>query len=107
MGGQMALRRIIRLILLVVLVWRVAVYWDLLLRDWDGWKKLRKKGQKGKKREETTKDAKKTPKQVHPDEASCVQLGREMHGPTLCRDLAAPCGLTARYGPRLFAPKGP
>ena len=41
------------------------------------------------------------------DEASCVQLGREMHGPTLCRDLAAPCGLTARYCPRLFAPKGP
>jgi hypothetical protein len=44
---------------------------------------------------------------VHPDEASCVHLGREMHGPALCRDLAAPCGLTARYCPRLFAPKGP
>jgi WD40 repeat protein len=50
---------------------------------------------------------KKSKIKVHPDEASCVQLGREMHGPTLCRDLAAPCGLTARYGPRLFAPKGP
>jgi hypothetical protein len=45
--------------------------------------------------------------EVHPDETSCVQLGREIHGPTLCRDLAAPCGLTARYCPRLFAPKGP
>ena len=44
------MRHIIRLILLVVLVWRVAVYWDLLLRDWDGWKKLKKKGQKRKKR---------------------------------------------------------
>jgi hypothetical protein len=39
----MALRHMIRLILLVVFVWRVAVYWDLLLRDWGGWAKLSKK----------------------------------------------------------------
>jgi transposase-like protein/IS1 family transposase len=54
------LRHIIRLILLVVLVWRAAVYWDLLLRDWDGWAKLGKKGQKRKKRRRRRRGYKKT-----------------------------------------------
>jgi hypothetical protein len=39
----MVLRHAIGLVLLAVLVWRIAVYWDPFLRDWAGWKNLRRK----------------------------------------------------------------
>ena len=41
------MRHTIRLVLLAALVWRIAVYWDLFLRDWDWWRKL---GQRKRKR---------------------------------------------------------
>ena len=54
----MALRHTIRLVLLAVLVWRIAVYWDLFLRDWAGWKKLRRRKRRRKRRGKWYKKAK-------------------------------------------------
>ena len=54
----MALRHTIGLILLAALVWRIAVYWDLFLRDWDGWKKLGQRKRKRKRRGKWYKKAK-------------------------------------------------
>jgi len=46
----MAMRHTIGLILLAARVWWIAVYWDLFLRDWDGWKKLHQRKRKRKRR---------------------------------------------------------
>ena len=54
----MALRHTIGLVLLAVLVWRIAVYWDLVLRDWAGWKNLRWKKRRRKRRRKWYKKAK-------------------------------------------------
>ena len=54
----MALRHTIGLVLLGVLVWRIAVCWDLFLRDWAGWKKLGRKKRRRRRRGKWYKKAK-------------------------------------------------
>jgi hypothetical protein len=54
----MALRDTIRLVLLAALVWGIAVYWDLFLRDWAGWKKLGERKRRRKRRGKWYKKAK-------------------------------------------------